>query len=385
MTQELPEDVITNQDETDEVIQLSAFYEKKISHEKLMLRKNLNYKSQLVSKLEELDQELNAINEENEQFENNTLDPDLQNFNLTGDFFEQLRILEAQNEIIGAKLSGLKLGNVDLQAEVQSNINKTRILQKQNFELQEKVANLKELHEKRKSDIKEQEDRNVKLQAEEEQLKSECIQIKEETRKKAEGLKAMAKNAAEDIFAQRQLLITTIAERKAELEKNKEMERDNNFSSFLNEKKRTSSMKTQSASNWMSERISLVGKIKKAKDKLLELSRHTNVHSRKNVQLKSPILKKDTLSDIEIKKALVLEIDALKNYKFDFLDQSIRSEKSYNNSLVRELAEINNYSDKIEKFRISNQEMIEKQNNTQENVRRLNLLTEELKSIKSQL
>ncbi|EAY09304.1 hypothetical protein TVAG_394760 [Trichomonas vaginalis G3] len=385
MSENSTEEVILNQDEEDELIQMGVFYDKKINHEKLFLRKNLALKTQLESKLEELQNELDAIEEENSEFEANTIDPDTQNFTLTGDFFEQLRILEGQGEIISAKLAGIKAGNVDLQAEVQSNVNKTKILRKQNTDLEEKVANLKELLEKRKVDIRQIEENYVKVTTEEEQLKLDCIQIKEDTRKKAEDLKAAAKAAAEDIFTQRQLLITTIAECKQQLDQIKEVEKGDNRSSFLNEKKRISSLKEQSSSSWMNERISLVNKIKLAKEKLVELSRHTNVHSRKNVQLKSPILKKDNLSDSDIKKALFLEINELKGYDWSFIDESIKAEKSYAESLQKELDEINQFSEKIEKFSASNQELIEKQNNSVENNRRLDLLKQELNELKSQL
>ena len=382
--------LLEEQDEDDRNVQMAKFYDKKIEEERVILKKNQIEQEKLREKLESLKEQVDNLEEENEDLESNNKTPDFENMNLSGDFFQQLRTIEAANEIAQSRIHGLKVCNSDLQGEIQVNSLRYKRILAQNEDIKQKILHSETLRGNRESDLSVLKDSIVKLQIEEEKLKDLLINIKDASRKKADQIKKVAQESVDDIFTQREVLISKIEELKEEISKLKDEEKEEKRISLLADVKRQEIRKTQNSKAWINERSALVAKVKKARMDYQSLQRRNNANASRSkastpTLRKSPIKRVNNLTDDQIKKALFLEIQEITNTDIKFLQEALKTEEKYELRLKYELEQIDKSIEHISNFKDSTVQLLDQQTAHAQNTHRIELLQQELKELQSQL
>ena len=387
--------IFEEQDENDRNVLLANFYNKKIEEEKAFLKKNQNEQEKLREKLNYLKEQLDDINEENDDLEENSTCPDFQKLSLTGDFFQQLRMVEAAKEVAESQIQGLKQCINDLQSEIQVNNNKYNRMMAQNEDLKQRILAAESLRGNRESDLRIEKDKVGQLQLEEDKLKDMLINIKDASRKKADQIKKSAQESVGEIYTQREVLLNAIEEKKAKIAQLKEQKKEEKRNSIVAEVRRQEIKKSQNYKAWINERSALIAKVKKARLELQSIKRRNKNVAKHATKASTPTLKKSSipksninlnqLTDDVIKKALLLETQEIKNTDTKFLREALKTEENYETQLQNELEQIDNTIDQISNFKDSTVDLMNQQKQASQNPQRINMLRQELKELQSKL
>ena len=210
MNMEDYDNAFTEQEKSDKQLLLTQYYDKKIEDETVFLKRLKTEQEKLIKKLNDITRQVDEIEEENNDLEENDHCPNFDDIKLKGDFFQQLRVIEAADEVAKAQIAGLKTCNNDLQSEIQVNSLKYNHICAQNADIQQKIANAEELRASRESDLNVIRESIIKLELEENKLKDMLFNIKEASKQKAEEIKKSAKESIDDIFTQREVLLSAV-------------------------------------------------------------------------------------------------------------------------------------------------------------------------------
>ena len=309
-----------------------------------------------------------------------------ENFNPNnGTFFNRLRSYEAEYERVTSEISSLNTTILDMKNQVGVARARHKTLKQKVNGLQDKLDSANERKKHFISLLDEiTESHDVMTQSVEE-LESQCELIKSRIKKKAEELKKISPQDTASLTIQKRTLENELKEKKEYLSNLESKERQLKNSMAVTMKRRKNVIKGQTSPiNWMSERMSYIAKIKKAREEKMSLQKFE-----KSTQRMSEMTEKQkdefNFTEEEIKYALIAEMKTFVFVKSQFYTDTMETEIEYTEELQQQLEELNASIAQIQKFRNSTLALLKKQEEVVAIGDRISILTEELTDIRSNI
>ncbi|OHT07883.1 hypothetical protein TRFO_23748 [Tritrichomonas foetus] len=302
-----------------------------------------------------------------------------------GGFFTRLRSYEAEYERITSQIDGLKSTIIMLNDQIKAARLKNKKLSQKVEDSNDKLANENERTNHFVTLLNDLNESHQQLTVDVEELGNECELIKARIKRKAAELRKFTPNDAAIINMQKKTLQNDLKEKQDYLTDLKFQEKKQKSKNLVSTKLRNKDIKSRSSTtNWMSERMSYIAKIKKAKEEI----RHLQQFERSNKRLTEITEKqKDELSftEEELKNTILAEIKSKEFHKSQFYEETVETELEYREELMEQLAEIDQSMDQIAKFRVSTIDLLRRQEEVATMGDRLDILKDELTDIRSDL
>ena len=340
----------------------------------------------------QLDLQKQQKNLEKKKNEYNSLKSDVEelkvkeNFNPNkGTFFNRLRSYEAELERVNSEIQLLESSITRMKDLINGEGARKKKLVKKIDEIQEKVDTENERTKHYIAKLNEANEQHVELTQNVEELGNECELIKERIKKKAEEIKKYSPHDAAMITVQKKSLEDEIREKQNRLESLKKQEKQIKARSAISSKRRIRDLKSKSStSNWLSERMSYIARIKKAKEEISSLQKF----ERSNVRL-SEITEKQkedfNFTEDELKLAILAEAKSKEFHTSAFYDETVETELEFREELMQQLEEINQSMAQIQDFKGSTLDLLKKQEEMAVMNDRMDILRDELTDIRSEL
>ena len=159
-------------------------------------------------------------------------------------------------------------------------------------------------------------------------------------------------------------------------------ERDLNIRQMATKKLRDkNSAVKQSANAWMSQRLSLVAKVKRAKEELELLTSRERGASKSDAKA-SELQRNMDLNDEDAKHALASEIEELNNEKSVFLENTLKTEMRVKEELEKKLRDFEGTSVEILEFQKTTMELLAVQKSNAAKEQRIAVLKKELADLR---
>lgn len=341
-------------------------------------------RKRLEEKNKELNIQMTEIEEENEQLSKlyTGVSGDISN---RGNFFDQLRNLEAMLEEYRGQIQGLKAVNYNLTSEINKTESQIRQFTTQLAELEDKGATAEAERSHRLADLTQARAQLTQLDEELEQVTKDCIDIKEIIKSKANELRSVSAESISQLLTQKRFLESELRTQTEKLQALRNEERDSTIREQAYHKLRQNDQANKlSASVWMSQRISLVARVKKAREELdLLQNRQRNVFrsSSRNDTIKDT----NKISDRDIKYALACEIAELQKEPPKFLRNVLETEQNFQKEMESQLEDLDRTTNQINEFKISTMELMHEQEITASKSEEIALLKKELAELRGKL
>ncbi|OHS98858.1 hypothetical protein TRFO_34808 [Tritrichomonas foetus] len=352
------------------------------AHHDLKLLKDTREKLQ--AKFEELKIKMNETEEENDRLSEAFKEPPM-NDDPRGSFFDQLRNLEAIQEQYKGQIQGLKAVNYSLTSEINKTANQIRLISANVSDLSEQSATVEADRQHRNGDLIQARNRLTELDEYLEQVTRECIDIKETIKRKASELKSVSVESVSTLVAQKQILDTELKAKKEKLTQLKNNERDYTMKSSADSKIRQKNQENKLSANvWMSQRLSLVSKVKRAKDELELLNSRQRGVTKSNSRVEN-IKGVQKWNDDDAKYAIACEIAELQKEPPKFLGNVLNTELTFKKEMEAALADIERTNAQISEFKQTTMELMHEQELTASKAEKLFLLKKELAELRSKI
>ncbi|KAK8891762.1 hypothetical protein M9Y10_028982 [Tritrichomonas musculus] len=341
-------------------------------------------KAKLEKKQEELNIEMNNVEDENDRL-SEMFQPPPMNDDVRGSFFDQLRNLEAIQEQYKGHIQGLKAVNYNLNSEISKTESQIRIISQQVNELNEQLATAEADRLHRNSDLYQARNKLSELDENLEQVTKDCIDIKETIKRKANELKDFSIESVSSLVTQKQALEEELRKRREQLTILKNRERDLTIKEQAVVKKRAKESENKmSASVWMSQRLSLVSKVKKAREELDLLTSRQRGVSRSSIRNDSI---KDNMkwTNEDAKMAIACEIAELQKEPPKFLQNALSTELNFKKEMESQLEDIEETTKQIQQFKVTTMELMHEQEITASKAEKLGLLKKELAELRGKI
>ncbi|OHT05544.1 hypothetical protein TRFO_26686 [Tritrichomonas foetus] len=298
--------------------------------------------------------------------------------NKQGSFFIQLRHVEAELERWEATKEGLTAVVHNLQGEVSNASAKNQRLRKQVDELYDAYNSAETVELHKKGELKAHSDKLFMQTTERDNLKDIVESLKEKIKSSAHGLKEINPQEAAMLLAQKNFLQKEVNEKTKYLEIIKSEEKNIQTLTAVKRNRRTNSMKNKASTfNWLSERSTLLAKVKKARKdvKMLDATERGVARSteRKQNQIESL-----NYNSEEVKLALLSEIRSFPTEMPEFMKDALEVEKNFTVKLQKKLAQIDNSFEQIGQFKEDATAVMKLDEDIAQNETRKQLLLDEL-------
>lgn len=355
--------------------------DRQIEDASIRLRELEKQEEGLQAELDALEITMTEVDEENQRLSDEYVPPDLNDDN-TGSFFDQLRTIESIEEHCNGKITGLKTVNNRLRTEIGTTQAKLKRYEAQLKDLETQFETIDADRRQRAGDIEQQIPKLQKLEEERRLLITACEDTRATIKKKAQN-QSYTKEYAEDLLKQKKVLELEVRKKRTEIQALKNQERDAN----MREKARTklrqrNATQTQSSMNWMSQRTSLIAKVKKAREELEQLNSRERSASR-SMSRTAQIREESNCGDQEAKHALASEINELRSESSPFIATTIQTEMKVKEELEQKLKDFEKTSAEILEFQKTTMELLEIQKVNAYNEPRINILKKELDELRA--
>ena len=341
-------------------------------------------KAKLEKKQEDLNIQMNEVEEENDRLSENFQPPPM-NDDYRGNFFDQLRNLEAIQEQFKGQIQGLKAVNYNLNSEISKTESQIRILDQQVNELKDQYATAEADRSHRNSDLYQARNKLSELDEQLEQITKDCIDIKETIKRKANELKDFSIESVSTLVTQKQALEDELRKRREDLTALKSRERDFLIREQVGLKSRQKDAADKTSANvWMSQRLSLVAKIQKAREEFDLLSQRQRGVTRSSTRNDSI---KDNMkwTNEDAKYAIACEIAELQKEPPKFLRNALSTELNFKKEMESQLESIERTTEQIQQFKLTTMELMHEQEITASKAEKLGLLKKELAELRGKI
>ena len=333
----------------------------------------------LKKKIEHLNETLVELEAENERLGEAYVEPST-NFSKilkNGTFFQQLRALDSVEERLTNQISGLQIIKRNLSDDIKAGSARLQTFQKQ--------------HESLISEIEDLNAKNLHYSTELLRLESKSIELSEQRMtlyENAENTKAKINNASQ--YSQSESSINSVDLRNLHASLVKEL--SNLQEELIQSQKKEKSILTasqaqeallnkkvaieSSPSKWISQRTSLVSKIRKARQELALLETRERSSNRINSIASSSI------SDEDARIAIFLELQDMKKKNNNFLKYSIETENNYAQQLMQKIEEIDKITSELSSFKEETDKLLKEQEEQADRQNYLSLLKADLEEIR---
>lgn len=335
---------------------------------------------------QELNQEIDDLEITNQKYlDSSSKVPHYREEHKNLEFFDQMKILEAETEYIDATLEARKKNIAVLKSNLASNQALLKRLQDQIHEQTTALEHTQKEEDERQSTIKMLKQKICEADDSYSHSSEACESLKEEIKNQAEEMKTISPEAMEMLVLQKDTLVDVVRKAKEEKRKLKQQRKHVETKCLVQDNMQQKRLdKEASPLVWMSERNSLLIKIKKAQQELTTLNqrdRSANKAKDKNAQK----IEDFPITEEDVRKALLLELRELEAKEDLFLEEAIETEKNYREELKKQIAEIEATSESINSFKDNALLLMKQQNTIVSGTERLDLLRKELQELKSKL
>lgn len=341
-------------------------------------------KAKLEEKQEDLNIQMKEVEDENDRL-SESFQPPPMNDDYRGNFFDQLRNLEAIQEQFKGQIQGLKAVNYNLNSEISKTESQIRIILQQVDDLKEQYATAEADRSHRNSDLYQARNKLSELDEQLEQVTKDCIDIKETIKRKANELKDFSVESVSDLVTQKQALEDELKRRREDLTNLKNRQRDFLIKEQVDLKSRQKDADDKMSANvWMSQRLSLVSKVKKAREELDLLSSRQRGVSRSSTRNDSI---KDNMkwTNEDAKYAIACEIAELQKEPPKFLRNALSTELNFKKEMENQLESIERTTEQIQQFKQTTMELMHEQEITASKTEKLGLLKKELAELRGKI
>ena len=345
-----------------------------------------NNKEQLEKRFEEINQEVEALDEENKKYSSVQIQiPHYSEASKKLEFFDQLKLIEAETEIFNVQVAVYQQNINTLTNEFSNTAQKKKRLIAKISELKNTLSTATDTMRERKAA-----ETQLKLQIQNESseivaLQDLCIKIKEDIVKQANEMKDITPEAMQQLVLQKDALVDVVRKAKAEKTEleTKLKQEESNYSAKENIATKKL-VKEASPLVWMAERNTLMIKIRKAREELQQLEIRSR-SAEKSKQRTDSKKEEINLNEEAVKKALFLEKNAVESTDTSFIDNAIETEEAYQKELQQKLAEIDQTRAQIDGFKTNMMDLMHQQDEIAASADRIELLKQELNEIRSKL
>lgn len=312
--------------------------------------------------------------------------PQEDNFDPRSDsFFHRLRSYEAEYERLDSEKDGLKSTINNTKNQINSIRHKNQRCKQKISELQDQL-NATNNRKQHYIDILANANSSHCFVSEKvTELENECELIKSNIKEKAEQLKRISPKDVEFLHQQKLALEQEIEKSQLALTDIKKRERQQKTKLAIAMKKQKNVGPYQyNTSNWMSERVNYLGKIKKMREEKISLQKFEKSNQRMT-EMNEKQKEMLNFTEDEIKSSIIAEMRTFVFVKSEFYEDTMETEKEYTEELKEELRDINQSMAEILQFRSSTLDMLKRQEEIATISDRIGILTEELTDIRSEL
>ena len=328
-----------------------------------------------------LSEAMHEIEEENDRLSNEFVEPDLTD-RCQGSFFEQLRIVEGIEEHLTEQVTGFKTCNSRLQGEINATEARIRRYHAQLEDARKSFQNTDAEFRRANGDLIQKRAKLRQLDEELDIVTKACQDIKDAVKAKADEMKGFTEKDAATLLAQKKALEVELKARREEKKTLEHRERDLNIRQMATKKLREkNSALNQSANAWMSQRLSLVAKVKRAKEELELLTSRERGASKSDAKA-SELQRNMDLNDEDAKHALASEIEELNNEKSVFLENTLKTEMRVKEELEKKLRDFEGTSVEILEFQKTTMELLAVQKSNAAKEQRIAVLKKELADLR---
>ncbi|OHS96734.1 hypothetical protein TRFO_37046 [Tritrichomonas foetus] len=300
-----------------------------------------------------------------------------------GSFFIQLRHVEADIERNEQEIEGLKMVINNLKSEKnKANAKSNRLYAKlEELRSQHESAHLDEVAKKTKlANLTEQLNNTTE---ECKSLKELVEEIKAKLKEAAGDMKELSPQETARLVAQRDALQREVKERMKWLEDKQNEERvlQNKFQITQTKRSRTFSSHA-STSSWISERATLIAKLKKVRKDLRNLETHQRGVTQKQSR-NQEILEDLNFNSDDAKLALIAERKSFPTQMPEFMKIALSIEQEQSMKYENDLAELDRIQEEVNKFKSDTTHFMKMDEEMAENGPRMTLLKEELSELRA--
>lgn len=360
---------------------LNTFTDQSIRSSSQQLRSLEAKKAKLTEELASLQQTLEAakrINEEEQSKPQYTRE-------IKGNFFQQLRQIEAEIEDQENMCDGERAVISNLKGEIGVISAKNRKLRKQRDALTDQIRTMDKAAQAKQTELARKNAELQKLDNERDTLFDFCESMKNDTKQLSAECREITPEIVQELMQQKLVLENEIRNKKEELETARNAEKSANSHYTAKQRIKQKELDSKlSPMNWMSERAALVAKVKKARQEIAALE----VRERGAVNAENYM--RTTREELngtpeEIKKALIAEMQALPNEVPEFLSDAILVEKRHEQKLRKQMRETEEASTRVSAGTEQNQRHMTSNENAAGNGPRIELLKAELQELRRML
>ncbi|EAY00493.1 hypothetical protein TVAG_317780 [Trichomonas vaginalis G3] len=303
----------------------------------------------------------------------------------TLEFFDQLKILEAETEYIDATLEARRKNINDLKSHLSASNSQLKRLETQISELNDTLEKTQKTEHERESAIKILKQKIFDADDEYNRTQDICENLKVEIQNQADEMKEISPEAMELLVLQKDTLIEEVRKGQEEVNKLEARSKQNQSKYAAQDNFQQKKLdKEASPLVWMSERNSLLIKIKKAQQELAQLNQRDR-SANKTREKTSQLAEESQYSEDDVKKALYLELQEIMNQQDTFMEDAIETETNYREELKNQIKEIDQTADSINSFKDGALDLMKQHNTIASGKDRLELLRQELHDLKSKL
>jgi chromosome segregation ATPase len=302
-----------------------------------------------------------------------------------GTFFQQLRHLEAQLETRENEKSGLRAVLHSLQAEIGSFAARNRRLLQTLTQLREQNSGLLAQESARQRDVAALQTKLNSLTDERDFLQGVCESTKAKIVARVTEMRETSPEAIGRLVAERSGLETLLRDEAKRLERLQNDERASSSRIAAQNARRKKDMeRTMSASEWVSERAALLGKVKKARQELALLGSRERGAAKATQDVQSRF-EGIAYEQEEAKAAIAAETTSIQLAPGRFLADALATEKRYESRLRRQIEELEGIEKTVAQFKVEHAEGVACDEEIAAKGRRIALLTEELRELRAKI
>ena len=341
-------------------------------------------RSRLSKRNEELDAEMKEVEAENDRLSEEFMEPPMKD-DMRGSFFDQLRNIEAIQEHLRGQIQGLKVVKHSLLSETNKTQNLVKISRAKIDELEQQLSNAEDEARTRAGNLQAARNKLSELDNELELLTDQCATIKETIKNKSQELRNVSQESIATLISQKKALEEELKIKKQERKKLKRSAKDYEIKSQAENKIRSKKQAIQSSPNvWMSQRLSLVSKVKKARDEL-DLLENRQRGVLKSNSRNDTIREVNNWNDETAKYCIACEIAELQKEPPKFLMNSLNTELAFKKEMEAQLADIEKTTAHIGEFKVNTMQLMHEQEIIAGQAERLALLKKELSELRSKI
>jgi chromosome segregation ATPase len=344
-----------------------------------------------ISKLEatvaKLRDEQNSLGEQLDALEPVQLGPNygVSGYREEGAFFDQLRAIEADQDRAQGELTGLKGVKRKLEAELSLYDAKVRRLFVQLESLRSDFSAAESDRLKRVGDLTQRKSVLATLDSELALLVRTCEGLRTSAQDKATELRGTSEESIGLLVATRKGYEEALLKRRARIQQLQKERRDQASVQAVDTKlRRKGSSLSQSTANWMTERASLVSKVKKVREELAMFDSRSRSATRSSTRTASR-KEQAGYSEDEAKIAIVREIAEVKADHSMFLAHTHESELTVQAELTAKLTELERTQIEIEEFQKGAMNLLNQQRINAAQESKLRALRRELLDLRARI